>query len=499
MRDAAGQLADSLHLLGLLQGQFGLAAFRQHLLDAQFQPFVDFAQLMLGGADVGDIAVDADHAHKAAVRIEARLRLRMHGAPLPIGAAVAHLHVERPRNFHGGIDEIPCTGPVLFMDAFAECEATHAIVRDAPEFPLRAIEIEAAPRRIAHPEHDWCIFCDEAKPRFAFTQGALGHLPFRDILSLHEDAADLTARIEDRLIHEIQKPGLAQALCAQKLDRNIMADESLARCIGAVEKLQKPLVHHLGQRLCDRLSDDVAVADQLDIGRIGEREDMIGAAQQCGKAGCLLEQAAQRSPLARQRHIGLLHRFGPPQDCRFHERRGLARQALHGAAEPVKLGDIHGMLKNVGEIAGIAENRRMCRTPVAVLVAAPVGQRNRVADQGNVVPLACPAHMIEGIEQLPVGFRRRIAGKRLENILADDGRPPGSSSRRDRRRLSPRSVTADRVRHRGWASAQKSLNSGKASDWFFFRRRAAAGDGRLLARPGMLAKRKQISPNGRKP
>ncbi len=59
-----------------------------------------------------------------------------------------------------------------------------------------------------------------------------------------------------------------------------------------------PCACHLRQRLAHRLADDVAVADQLEIGAVGEIEDVIGPAHHRDRRRRLPEHRLHLAALA---------------------------------------------------------------------------------------------------------------------------------------------------------------------------------------------------------
>ena len=85
VRDAAGELADRLHLLRLEQLRLGLGALGDRGGDALLQQFVGLLQNLFGFLAVGDVDDRADMAEKRAVVAEARAG----GADRPAVAAVA--------------------------------------------------------------------------------------------------------------------------------------------------------------------------------------------------------------------------------------------------------------------------------------------------------------------------------------------------------------------------------------------------------------------------
>ena len=125
-------------------------------------------------------------------------------------------------------------------------------------------------------------------------QLVLDALAHGDVAAFHEDALDVALRAADRLVHEVDE-ALFQRRAGFALDahRHRMAHERLARLVDLVEQLEEALVRDLGQRLARRLADQLAAADQLQVGLVGDLEHVIRAAQHGEDAGRLLEQAHQ--------------------------------------------------------------------------------------------------------------------------------------------------------------------------------------------------------------
>ena len=76
VRDAAGELADRLHLLRLPQLRLGFGALGDGRGDALLQRFVGLLQDLLGFLAIRDVDDRADVAEEFAVLAEARARRR---------------------------------------------------------------------------------------------------------------------------------------------------------------------------------------------------------------------------------------------------------------------------------------------------------------------------------------------------------------------------------------------------------------------------------------
>ena len=95
VRDAAGELADRLHLLRLAQLRLGRRAFGDRRGHALLQHLVGLPQDLLGLLAVGDVDDGADVAEKFAVLAEARPRGAQRPAIDAVGAAQAVFDPER--------------------------------------------------------------------------------------------------------------------------------------------------------------------------------------------------------------------------------------------------------------------------------------------------------------------------------------------------------------------------------------------------------------------
>src|SRR5215213_465 len=146
-------------------------------------------------------------------------------------------------------------------------------------------------------------------------------------MTLHEDAGHLSIGIEDRLINEIEKallPNIPGGL--PQVNTDASPNERLTAVINPVEKIDEALPYHLRQRVPDGLPDDVLTTDQLEIGRIGHGEDVIGPAEGGYEAGRLLEQSSQVLSLLTQSLIGFLHGLRAAEHIRLDQRGGTGRQ-----------------------------------------------------------------------------------------------------------------------------------------------------------------------------
>ncbi len=95
MGDAAGQLADHLHLACLVKLRQGAFALGEHGRDTFFQAFVEFAQLVLGAYPRADVHAHAEQAAGGMLLVHQRRDLVLHPRRIAVGANVAAAHLER--------------------------------------------------------------------------------------------------------------------------------------------------------------------------------------------------------------------------------------------------------------------------------------------------------------------------------------------------------------------------------------------------------------------
>lgn len=139
--------------------------------------------------------------------------------------------------------------------------------------------------------------------------------------------------IADRLIDQVDV-GLAErrAGLALQVDLEAVTDKSLAGGDHPVQQLEVALALDLGQRLADRLAEDVAVTDELEVRGVGELEHEARAAQEAEEAGRLLEQAEQVQPLALGAILALAdistHRIGGRRRDAIRQNPQLAQARL---------------------------------------------------------------------------------------------------------------------------------------------------------------------------
>jgi hypothetical protein len=187
--------------------------------------------------------------------------------------------------------------------------------------------------------------------RFTFLTCGIGFVRDGDIDAFHEDAVDGAGRIAQGLEDEIQDARLGRRTGrALQQHRHGPSDKGFARAKHIVEQGGKALFLDLGQRLAHGLADDVAMADQLVVGRVGQFEAMLRPAQDRCEAGRLGEHLLQAGNLAPLEFAGLdfgkstgqlaRHQPGKALDLRVTGTIGIEaqRQHPHGPALP-RLGD----------------------------------------------------------------------------------------------------------------------------------------------------------------
>src|SRR5690606_25187260 len=131
----------------------------------------------------------------------------------------------------------------------------------------------------------------------------------------------------------------------------------------------------------DRLAVQIVPVDQIAIGFVGDREDMVGTAKHGHEAGSLLEETAQIFALLVQHTVAPLDRIGPLQKVR------LRFPVAADRAKTVKFRHVDGVLEDMAYISVTILDRRMRRTPVA-LFDAPFRAGDRIGNQGKMVDLA---------------------------------------------------------------------------------------------------------------
>ena len=105
--------------------------------------------------------------------------------------------------------------------------------------------------------------------------------------------ADLAGGVLDRLVDEVEEAFLELAGAALQLHRHGLALVGLATRVDVVQQLEKTLALEFRERLADGLALHFAIADELEIGRIGQLEHMVGIAQHRHHARRLREQLLQ--------------------------------------------------------------------------------------------------------------------------------------------------------------------------------------------------------------
>ena len=136
-------------------------------------------------------------------------------------------------------------------------------------------------------------------------QGRLRAMLVGDVEAVDEQALDRAVRVEDGLVDEVDE-ALFQRRRGRALQLNLHvgADERGRRVEAVVQQLEEALALDFGQRLAHGQARDLAMADQLQVGLVGELEAMLAARQQRHEAGRLLEQPLHAVALLRaQRHL----------------------------------------------------------------------------------------------------------------------------------------------------------------------------------------------------
>ena len=252
-------------------------------------------QRLLGFADFRDVDVDADHADKIAVRVEARMGVGAQRTPLAIGAPVARFNRETELFAHALGERLRQDFRVFRMHRCVPVERTHILLGNTPELALRTVEIEALAVLVPHPQHDGRAVGDEAEALFAFAQRGFGEHALGDIGGLDEDVGHGAKGVADRLIDKIDVTPLGRAgVAAIDGHFHAAADIGLARGVDLVEQLDETLRRHFRQRLRQWLAEDVAaLTDEFEIRLVGDFVDVVGATQDRNGARRLPEHLAE--------------------------------------------------------------------------------------------------------------------------------------------------------------------------------------------------------------
>ena len=97
---------------------------------------------------------------------------------------------------------------------------------------------------------------------------------------MHEDAFNRTRAVVHRRIHKIEVDRLKCTVgAACKLDGELVPDEWLARGVDLVQQLEDSLTFKLRQGLADRPPEHVASCHKVEIARVRERVDVLGATE----------------------------------------------------------------------------------------------------------------------------------------------------------------------------------------------------------------------------
>ena len=107
-------------------------------------------------------------------------------------------------------------------------------------------------------------------------------------------------------------------------------------------------------------------SNQALIGVVDQPEDKVGPDQHRHEAGRLHEQVADLIGLLDQDQIGLLQLLGPLVELGGALKRGLrlARRAKGHVLQPLDFGDVHRVLKDIGDLAFASQSRRPGRREV---------------------------------------------------------------------------------------------------------------------------------------
>jgi hypothetical protein len=211
---------------------------------------------------------------------------------------------------------------------------------------------------------------------------------------LHEDSGNRAVGLVNGLVEEIHEALLARSLGhGLQHEAHILTDERLARLVDAIEKLVEALTGDVRKRLANGLADHRPPPNELQIGSVGELEDVVLTAQDGDEARGLLEQQTQAPPFGIERGVDFLDGLRPPEKVAF---RLLPRRRADRLTQPVELGDVHRMLQDQSNLSVFIEQGCMRGAPVALLETS-VRSRNVVMDQRQVIRCALADHALEGV------------------------------------------------------------------------------------------------------
>ena len=172
VRDAAGELADRLHLLRLAQLRLGLGAFGDRAGDALLQQRVGLPQNLFGFLAVGDVDDRADVSEKFAIVAEARSGGAQRPAIAVVGAPQPVFDPERiARGVGFDKGALPALA-VVGMHGLPGAGAERLLLPLPGEFRPEPIEVGERAGRIGHPHHDRRVVGHVAEARLALAQFA---------------------------------------------------------------------------------------------------------------------------------------------------------------------------------------------------------------------------------------------------------------------------------------------------------------------------------------
>ncbi len=81
-----------------------------------------------------------------------------------------------------------------------------------------------------------------------------------------------------------------------------VVDEGFSRCEDAIEQFEESRAFHLGNSLANSQPDDIAVTDELMIGRVGQYESVLRPLKKCGKARRPCKHLSHGRFISRKKH-----------------------------------------------------------------------------------------------------------------------------------------------------------------------------------------------------
>src|SRR5579884_3422806 len=262
------------------------------------------AQCLFGALALGDIGQRAGKGQRCPVRVVGHVAAGDYPAEAVIAAGDTVFGFVRLAGGDRGGDEPLDARAIVRMDHChidGQRQAGGGLLRiETKELGQECVGLEHVARDIPEPRPDKARGQRAFQPLFALLDGVAGqHLIGHDEGDDHhprDGARGVARRLVDKrevLVREAPLPG------AVELHTQLGPVVCLAGGIDAVEELLDALASHLRQGVEDRLADHVTggAAPDLQGGRIGQLDDVLGAAQEHHRRRGLQKQIVETAPL----------------------------------------------------------------------------------------------------------------------------------------------------------------------------------------------------------